>query len=220
MIRKQIITRGILSFLVLCLAFFLPARTLKYWEGWGYIGIICVCAVGTITYFLKYDPALLERRMRIKEKEKEQKHIIRIASMLFLPTFIIPGFDHFYKWSEIPVLLIITGEILVLAGYLIVIRVFRENSYTSRIIEVNPGQKVISSGPYSVVRHPMYSGTMLMYGFTPLALGSWWAFIGSGMIFILIIFRIITEERFLSDNLEGYKEYLQKTRYRLIPGIW
>ena len=100
--------------------------------------------------------------------------------MLFLPTFIIPGFDHFYKWSEIPVLLIITGEILVLAGYLIVIRVFRENSYTSRIIEVNPGQKVISSGPYSVVRHPMYSGKMLMYWIHTLALGSWWALIGSG----------------------------------------
>ncbi len=111
-------------------------------------------------------------------------------------------------------------RIFVLAGYLIVIMVFRENSYASRVVEINSGQKVISTGPYAIVRHPMYSGNLLMYGFTPISLGSWWALIGSVLITVLILFRILSEEKFLSENLDGYKEYLQKTRYRLIPGIW
>ena len=220
MIRKQIIIRGILAFLVLCLAFFLPARTLKYWEAWGYIAIIFICATGTITYFLKHDPDLLQRRMRTREKVREQKLLIKLGWLLFLPIFLVPGFDYYYGWSDIQVPVIIVGDFFVLAGYLIVIRVFRENSYTSRIVEVDPGQKVISTGPYSIVRHPMYSGILLMYGFTPLALGSYWALAGSGILIVIIILRILSEEKFLSGNLEGYKEYMTKTRYRLVPRIW
>lgn len=132
----------------------------------------------------------------------------------------IPGFDKYYGWSDVPLYLIVVSDIFFLIGYLIVIRVFRENSYSSRVVEVESGQKVIKTGPYAVVRHPMYSGQLLMYGFTPLALGSWWALIGSGLIYILIFFRIRSEGKFLIDNLEGYKEYIQKVRYRLIPGIW
>lgn len=219
-IRKKILSVAIMSFLVLCLVFFLPARTLRYWEAWVYMGIIFSCVIGVVFYFLKHDPEFLERRMRTKEKVKEQKLIILLGCILFLPTFLIPGFDRYYSWSEIPLPLIIISDVLVLAGYLIVIMVFRENSYASRVVEINSGQKVISTGPYAIVRHPMYSGNLLMYGFTPIALGSWWALIGSVLILVLIIFRIFSEEKFLAENLEGYKEYLQKTRYRLIPGIW
>ena len=219
-IRKKILSVAIIAFLVLCFTFFVPARTLRFWEAWVYIGIIFSCASFVISYFLKHDPDFLVRRLKTKEKVKEQKLIIRVGWLLFLPTFLIPGFDKYYGWSDVPLLLIITGDIFVLVGYLIIIRVFRENSYTSRVVEVDSGQKVISSGPYAIVRHPMYSGNLLMYGFTPLALGSYWALIGSGLIFILILFRIFSEEKFLCENLEGYKEYLQKTRYRLIPGVW
>jgi protein-S-isoprenylcysteine O-methyltransferase Ste14 len=219
-IRKKILCVAIIAFLVLCLVFFVPARTLRFWEAWVYIGIIFSCASFVIIYFLQHDPDFLVRRLKTKEKVKEQKLIIRVGWLLILPTFMIPGFDKYYGWSDVPLLLIIIGDIFVLAGYLIVIRVFRENSYTSRVVEVDSAQKVISTGPYAVVRHPMYSGTLLMYGFTPLALGSYWALIGSGLIFILILFRIFSEEKFLCENLMGYKEYVQKTRYRLIPGVW
>jgi protein-S-isoprenylcysteine O-methyltransferase Ste14 len=219
-IRKKILSVVILTFLVLCLVFFGSARTLRYWEAWVYIGIIISCAAFIIVYFLKHDPDFLVRRLKTKEKVKEQKLIIKLAWLLFIPTFVIPGFDKYYGWSDAPLQLIIIGDIMVLTGYLIIIRVFRENSYASRIVEVDSGQKVISTGPYSIVRHPMYSGNLLMYGFTPLALGSYWALIGSSIIIILIIFRIFSEEKFLLENLEGYKEYLLKTRYRLIPGIW
>jgi protein-S-isoprenylcysteine O-methyltransferase Ste14 len=219
-IRKQILIRFILAFIILCIVFFIPARTIRYWEAWIYIGILFSCSSTVIVYFLKHDPEFLERRMRTKEKVKEQKLIIRLGTSLFLPTFLIPGFDKYYGWSDVPVYLVIMSDILVLIGYLIVIRVFRENSYASRVVEINTGQKVISTGPYSLIRHPMYSGNLLMYGFTPIALGSWWAMIGSGLIFILLLFRIFSEEKFLSENLEGYKEYKLKTIYRLIPGIW
>jgi protein-S-isoprenylcysteine O-methyltransferase Ste14 len=219
-LRKRILFVGIMAFIFLFLVLFLPARTIRYWEAWIYMGIIFSCASGIVLYFLKHDPELLERRIRTKEKVKEQKLIIAVSWVLFLPIFILPGFDKYYNWSEVPLIFVIIADIFVLAGYLIVIRVFRENSYTSRIIEVDSGQKVISTGPYSIVRHPMYTGSLVMYGFTPIALGSWWALTGSVLLFILIIFRILNEEKFLIENLEGYVDYLQKTRYRLIPGIW
>jgi protein-S-isoprenylcysteine O-methyltransferase Ste14 len=219
-LRRKILFVAIMAFIFLFLVLFLPARTIRYWEAWVYMGIIFSCASGVVIYFLKHDPELLERRIRTKEKVKEQKLIIAVSWVLFLPIFIIPGFDKYYNWSDVPLIIVIIADIFVLAGYLIVIRVFRENSYTSRIIEVDSGQKVISTGPYSVVRHPMYTGSLVMYGFTPIALGSWWALTGSVLLFILIIFRILSEEKFLIENLEGYKDYRLKTKYRLIPGIW
>ena len=219
-IKRKIIGFAIISFVILCITLFLPARTLNYWEAWVYIGIIFSCASGVIAYFLKHDPQLLERRLKTREKLREQKLIIRVAWLLFMPTFLIPGFDRYYGWSDVPLILIIFSDILVLTGYLIVITVFRENSYTSRVVDVESGQKVISTGPYAIVRHPMYSGNILMYCFTPIALGSYWGLIGSVLIFLLLILRIKSEERFLLENLNGYKEYLKRTRYRLIPGIW
>lgn len=219
-IKRQILIRFILAFMILFIVFFLPARTLRYWEAWIYIGILLSCAVSVIVYFLKHDPEFLKRRMRTKEKIKTQKLIISLGWILFIPTFLVPGFDRYYGWSDIPLPLVILSDIFVLTGYIITIRVFRENSFASRVVEINAGQKVISTGPYAIVRHPMYSGNILMYGFTPLALGSLWALAGSLLIIVVIILRILSEEKFLSENLEGYREYQQKTIYRLIPGIW
>jgi len=219
-IGRQLTIRIVFFILLSCLIFFLPARTIKFYEAWGYMAIILSCAAIAIVYFLKHDPDLLERRMRTREKVKEQKWIIKIGYVLFIPTFIIPGFDKYYGWSQIPLIIIIISDIVILLSYLFVLRVFKENSYASRVVEINSDQKVISTGPYALVRHPMYTGILFMYGFTPLALGSYWALTGTIFLVSIIIFRIFSEEKFLENNLDGYKDYLQKTRYRLIPGIW
>jgi protein-S-isoprenylcysteine O-methyltransferase Ste14 len=218
--KQKIFTRFILAILVLGIAFFLPARTFNYWEAWLYLAIIFGCATGVILYFLRNDPALLERRMKTRENVKEQKLIIRLAWLLFIPIYIIPGFDKYHGWSHIPVYLVIISAVMVLTGYIIVVAVFKENSYASRVIETDSTQKVISTGPYALVRHPMYSGMMLMYGFTPLALGSYWALTGTISLYVLMVARMFSEEKFLAENLEGYKEYLLRTRYRIIPGVW
>jgi protein-S-isoprenylcysteine O-methyltransferase Ste14 len=218
--KRKILTSYLLALLVLGLAFFLPARTFNYWEAWLYLGIIFSCAAVVILYFLHADPSLLERRMKTRENVKEQKLIIRLAWLLFIPTYVIPGFDKYYGWSHIPSYLVIISAAMVLIGYIIVVMVFKENSYASRVIEIDSTQKVISTGPYALVRHPMYSGMMLMYGFTPMALGSYWALTGTIVLYMLMIARMFNEEKFLVENLDGYKEYLQKTKYRVIPGVW
>ena len=158
--------------------------------------------------------------MRLKEKETTQKRIVGLSRIPFILGFLIPGFDYRFQWSDVPVLVVIIGNIMVFLGYWIVFLVFRENSYTSRIVEVEKGQKVITSGPYALVRHPMYTGIILMYLFTPVALGSWWALLIFGFTPLVLILRIFNEEELLKRELPGYKEYCQKVHYRLLPYIW
>ena len=202
------------------LMLFLPAGLLDYWQAWIYCGVLFIPVSFVIFYFLKKDPELLERRMRMREKEEKQKTIIKTAYIFFFIGFIIPGLDHRYHWSNVPVLLVIVANAIVLSGYILVFFVLRENSYASRIIEVEKGQKVITTGPYAIVRHPMYLGVLLMYLSTPLALGSYWALIFFLPLLPLIVVRLLNEEEVLLRELPGYKEYCQKTRYRLIPFIW
>ena len=156
----------------------------------------------------------------MREKEASQKMIIRLGSLYYLLIFLIPGFDKRFGWSNVPVVVVIVADVLVLLGYGMFFLVLRENRYASRIIEVEQGQEVISSGPYAIVRHPMYLGVSLMYILSPLALGSYWATIPSLLIIPLLVARIRNEESVLGRELKGYKEYMQKTTYRLIPGIW
>ena len=211
----------ILLFLVVMLAvFFLPAGSFNFWEAWIYLIIIFVSMFAFLIYFLKNDPELLERRMRSKEKETEQKWIIGIMSVCFIFTFLLPGFDQRFGWSHVPVIMVIIADIVVLLGYGFVFLVLKENSYASRVIEVEKDQKVISSGPYAVVRHPMYLGVAVMFLFTPLALGSYWALIPAVLMIFVLVPRIFNEEKVLERDLDGYREYMQKVEYRLIPGIW
>ena len=217
---KGLVIRFILFFPVMGLMFFLPAGTFNYWQAWVYIFIVAVPAVFLGMYLYKHDRALLERRMRMKERLSGQNLIVVTSGIFFVATFLIPGFDFRFHWSEVPVAVIILSQVLVLAGYLIVALVFRANSYASRIIEIEKYQMVITTGPYAIVRHPMYVGVLIFYLFSPLALGSYWAAIPALCIVPFIIARIKGEEKELLENLAGYSEYATKTRYRLLPGIW
>jgi protein-S-isoprenylcysteine O-methyltransferase Ste14 len=217
---KIVFARLILAIPVLFAMLFLPAGTFAYWEAWMYLASIFIPMLFVLTYLYKNDPGLLERRMRVKEKEMAQKRIVALAFLCFFCTFLLPGFDKRFEWSHVPVLVVVVADIFVLLGYGLIFLVFRENSYASRIIEVEQGQKVISTGLYAIIRHPMYLGVSLMYIFSPMALGSYWALIPALGIILLMVVRIRDEERVLVNELKGYPEYMQKTEYRLIPGIW
>ncbi len=219
-LKKQVFLRVILVFLFIGLLLFLPAGSLDYWQAWIYCGVIFIPMLFVVFYFLKNDPDLLERRMRLREKEEKQKTIQIVGVILSFAGYILCGLDHRYHWSNVPVLLVIAANAVILSGYILVFFVFRENSYASRIIEVGKGQKVITTGLYAVVRHPMYMGALLIYLFTPLALGSYLALPFYLPLFPLIIVRLLNEEEVLSRELPGYKEYCLKTRYRLVPFIW
>lgn len=200
--------------------FFVPAGTFAYWEAWMYLTVILVFMFSFLIYLLKNDPELLERRMRTKEKETEQKLIVKFLFLCVLFTFLLPGFDKRFEWSNVPTELVIVADIIVMLGYSMIFLAMRENSYASRIIEVEKGQKIISSGPYAMVRHPMYLGESLLILLTPLALGSYWALIPALFIIPILVARIRNEEQILESELKGYQEYMQQIKFRLIPGIW
>ncbi len=209
-----------LAFIVLAAMLFLPAGSLKYWQGWAFCAVILVPALFVTSYFIRRSPEFLERRMKFKEKELRQKVIIKIANIFFWLGFLIPGFDHRFGWSAVPVWLVVASDVVVLAGYFLVFLAFKENVFAGRTVEVFEGQKVIDTGPYAVVRHPMYAGVIPMFLFLPVALGSFWALILFVPVCAVVVLRILNEEKVLAENLAGYKEYLKKTKYRLIPGLW
>ena len=218
---KTVISRLISAIVILGLMFFLPAGTFNYWEAWVLIAIFVIPATCVMIYYLKHDPELLERRIKMREKEKEQKNVMKFSIIFLFLVFLIPGLDQRYGWSSVPLELIILGDCMVFLGYILFIFVLRENRYASRIIEVAQDQTVISTGPYAVVRHPLYLAVLFIYGFSPLALDSYWALPFTLILIILtLIFRIRNEEKVLAKELKGYQEYTQKTKYRLIPGIW
>jgi len=217
---KKILKRFSLVPIVLGLLILVPAGTFNFWQVYVYIGILVIPMIFVLFYFLKNDPLFLERRTRAREKEKAQKIIQIVFSLIFLSGFVIPGLDKRFGWSDIPINIVLITDIIVLFGYLLIFFVFRQNSYASRVVEVDKSQKVITTGLYSIVRHPMYLGVLIMYIPTPVALGSYWGLIPMATIPLAIVFRILNEEKVLSKDLAGYKEYCQKTRYRLIPLIW
>jgi protein-S-isoprenylcysteine O-methyltransferase Ste14 len=198
----------------------LPSGKWGYWQGWLYLATLFVPMFIVIPYLLKNDPALLERRMRLREKESVQQKIIGFSFVYYLVAFILPGLDVRFGWSHVPPWVSISADIFVFTGYMIFVWVLTVNSYLSRVVEVDAGQKVVSSGPYAIVRHPMYFGVSLMYIASPLALGSYWAIIPAVFIIPLLVARIHNEEEVLVRDLPGYADYCLKVKYRLLPGIW
>ena len=209
--------------IVLAVLLFVPAWTLRFWEGWAYLAIMAACSAAIILYLERHDDALIGRRLKagpVAEKEKSQKIIQGLTSIFGIILYLVPGFDARWQWSHVPMVLVVIGQIGLALGFVIMFLVFRENSYSSSIVEVAKDQKVISTGPYAVVRHPMYVGAVLMFLATPLALNSWWAFIPAIALSAMIAVRLVDEEKFLVANLPGYGDYRLSVRSRLIPGIW
>ena len=217
---KKIIVRLAMLPLVLFLLVIIPAGTFDFWQAYVYFGILLIPMLYILFFFLRNDPGFLERRTRLKEKEKEQKIILVLFSLVFIAGFVIPGLDKRFGWSNVPAGIVLITDLIIFLGYMLIFAVFRQNSYASRIVEVESNQEVITTGLYSIVRHPMYLGVLIMYIPTPVALGSYWGLIPMSGIILGLILRIANEEKVLRQNLEGYIEYCQRTRYRLIPFLW
>jgi protein-S-isoprenylcysteine O-methyltransferase Ste14 len=222
-IKKQAIGGLAALAVVLWLALFLPAWSLDYWQAWIYWFIFLGCVSAISVYFLNKDLNLIASRLKTgptAEKEKSQKLANSLISIFFVLLILIPPFDYRYQFSNVSLVLVLASNVFVALGLLIIFLVFKENSFASATIEVNKEQKVISTGPYGLVRHPMYTGALLMLLFTPLALGSIWGLLAFIPMFSVIAFRVVEEEKFLLKNLSGYAEYCKKVRHRLIPFTW
>ncbi len=209
------------SALIIVSAFlFIPAGTINYWNAWLFMASLFVPVLFVTAYLIKKDPELLAKRMNAKEKEKEQKLIIKLSVIPFVFAFLIPGFDYRYQWSAVPLWLVIISVFVMLTGYGMFFVVMKQNSYASRIIEIQENQKVIDFGLYSFVRHPMYLSNILMYVSVPFVLGSFYAIIPMLMFTFVFYFRIQNEEKILKEGLEGYSDYMKRVKYRLIPFVW
>jgi len=208
---------------VMGLLLFIPAGTVRYWQAWVYLSIFTGASLLITAYLLGKDPALLERRMRggpTAEERTPQKVIMLFTSIGFIALLVVPALGHRFGWSGVPLAGVIAGDLLVAIGFYFIFLVYRENTFTSATIQIAENQKVISTGPYAIVRHPMYaSGALYLFG-TPLALGSYWGLIPITAMMPFLIWRLIDEERFLASDLPGYSEYRQRVRYRLVPFLW
>ncbi|MGA7078968.1 MAG: isoprenylcysteine carboxylmethyltransferase family protein [Terriglobales bacterium] len=220
MTLKKLLIRFSMMTVVCGVALFLPAGSLRFWQGWIYLAIWFFLTLPAFAYFYKHDPAILERRQRRKETIGEQKILMRFIYPLQAAVYILPGFDHRFGWSHPPVWLTILAQAFVVAGYLMVLWVMKTNSFAGRTIQVEAGQRVISDGPYRIVRHPMYLGGGVFFLFTPLALGSYVAMAASVLIIPILVLRLLNEEKVLCQELPGYAEYCLHTRFHLVPQVW
>ncbi len=208
---------------VMGLLLFVPAGTTHYWQAWVYLAIFTGASLLTTLYLITKDPALLQRRMSggpTAEKEPRQRFIMFFTSLGFLGLLVVPALDHRFGWSAVPVYGTMAGDLLVVVGFYFIFLVYRENTFTSATIEVAKDQRVISTGPYAIVRHPMYASASLYLVGTPVALGSYWGLVPLVGMLPFLIWRLFEEERFLARKLPGYVEYQRKVQHRLLPRIW
>ncbi len=208
-------------FILFGLCYFLTAGTILFWEAWLFIGIVFVMMLLFLRFMVKNDPDTLRRRLQRGENRQEQKIIVIISDVLILIILLLPGFDRRWNWSSVPIWSVFVSDVIFALGYMMFFRVLKENSFAGRTVRVEQKvQKVITTGPYSLVRHPMYTSILLMFGILPLALGSYWGLIPLPLFILSLALRIKDEEKMLCEELEGYKDYMQSTKYRIIPFIW
>ena len=216
----QSLKKFIAGFVAIGVLLFLPAGTLHYWNAWLLVAVLFTPMLLLGVVMLFRSPKLLEKRLDTKEKVDEQKWVVALSGIMFLAVFVVAGFNFRYSWYSLPEYLIWIGVCVFLLSYLMYAEVMRENAFLSRTIEIQENQKVIDTGLYGVVRHPMYSATLLMFLSIPLILGSMISFVIMLAYIPIIAIRMRSEEKILEEGLEGYKEYKQRVRYKVIPFVW
>ena len=222
-LNARTVIAGVRGFAVLAILIFLPAWTFRYWQGWAFLATFTIVSTALTVYMAVYDKKLLERRLRAgprAETRTSQKIIIILVMLGSLAFLVFPVLDHRFSWSPVPPYVSMIGNALIALGYLFIFFVIRENSYAASTIQVAEDQRVISTGPYALMRHPMYAGALLLILGLPLALDSWYGLLGIFGFLPVLIWRLSDEESFLVRNLPGYVEYKSKVRWRLIPGLF
>ena len=214
------LVKGVGGLAVMVLLLFLPAGSWGYWQAWLFLGLLFVPMTCVATWLLVREPELLAKRLSSKEQEKAQRQVVALSALMFVAGFLLAGFDQRFGWSEMPAWVVAVAAVVMLCGYGLYAEVMRENAFLSRTVEVQENQKVISTGLYGIVRHPMYAATLVLYLAMPIVLGSWVALIPFLAYPPIIARRIRNEEQVLEEGLAGYREYEQQVRYRLIPFIW
>jgi protein-S-isoprenylcysteine O-methyltransferase Ste14 len=214
---------SVIGLIALGLLLFVPAGTLAYWQGWLFIIVFAASTQAIGIYLARKDPALLARRMQAgpgAEQRTSQRIIISVGFLSLVGVMVFCALDHRFGWSPVPAWISILGAALVALGLFIDLLVMRENTFSASNIRVEPGQTVISTGPYAIARHPMYLGVVVMVVGVPLALGSWLGLLVLVLTIPVLVLRILDEEKLLNDELRGYREYAQHVRYRLVPFVW
>lgn len=216
----QALSKFLIGLIIICMLLFIPAGTLDYPNGWLFIALLFIPMFFAGIIMLFKSPGLLRKRLNAKESEDEQKTVILVSGIMFLLAFILAGLNFRFGWFKLPTIVIIIASIVFLLAYIMYAEVLRENEYLSRTVEVSENQKVVDSGLYGIVRHPMYTSTIFLFLSMPLVLDSIFSFIVLLAYPIIIIFRIRNEEKVLENELIGYKEYKEKVKYKLIPYLW
>ena len=221
---SKLLAQGLLKMLsgmlIVALVLFLPAGSWNYFNGWLFCGLLFLPMLVLGALLLWKAPALLEKRLNTKEQEKTQMAVVAVSSLLFLAAFVAAGLDFRFGWTHVPIWLVCLAAVLQLAAYGLYAEVMRENVWLSRTVEVQENQTVIDTGLYGIIRHPMYTATILLFLAMPLVLGSWVSFAIMLLYPVVIVFRIRNEEQVLEAGLAGYREYKKRVRYRLLPFIW
>ncbi len=226
-ISSSLVRRGLISlvvlFAVMAALLFAGAGTLHWWQGWLFLTVYFAWSIWVSVWLARHDPALFVRRMSggpWAETHPAQKVIMTLMMAGFVALVFVPALDHRFGWSHASVWVVLAGHALFSIGWLAILFVFRSNTFTATTIAIMPGQTVITTGPYAIVRHPMYAGALFLLAGMPLALGSWWGLVALAVILPVLVWRLLDEERMLVCDLAGYVRYQQSVRYRLVPGVW
>lgn len=214
------LAKFLMGLLLVGILLFLPAGSFRYLNGWLFIGLLFLPMLLLGTVLLIKAPDLLEKRLNAKEEEAAQKAVVALSALLFVGGFVVAGLDFRFGWSHVPLWAVILASVILLASYALYGEVMRENAYLSRTVEVQENQKVVDTGLYGVVRHPMYAVTLWLFLAIPVVLGSWWSLLCFLPYVAVLVVRIRNEERVLEEGLEGYAEYKKRVKYRLLPFVW